>query len=184
MPPFLLIFCLLFASFSTPSTPALAHKLIREDPRNNSAWNQRWFAAHRALKDPLSLEVATTEADFAIDKGAKLDPFNESPWRYLVGLLKEQQKQQADCQILLEEYERKTFGLRDVLTQAKRDPDSCASLTSARIDILEMMGGTASLEQVRNLFERNGCDVCASTLHVKCFPMLVFILTFVRPPDP
>ena len=135
----------------------LAEKLIQEDPRNNSAWNQRWFAVHRAKRDPLSLEVARTEADFAIEKGATIDPYNESPWRYLVGLLKEQKKQISsqggDSQPLLDEYEKKTFGLRDVLVKEKRNPDSCSNLSAARIDILEMMGGAADLETALSLAE-------------------------------
>lgn len=65
-----------------------AHSLILKDPRNNSAWNQRWFVCHEggAIKT-LPLETAKKEADYAI-QGAGLDPYNESPWRYLVGVLK------------------------------------------------------------------------------------------------
>jgi hypothetical protein len=105
-----------------------------------------------------------------------LDPFNESPWRYLIGLLKEQQKMQQqnnnndnDCKELLEEYERKAFALRDVLTQAKRDPDTCVNLTSARIDILEMIGGKGALGQVREVCMCRAVDVIMYlfTLHVK-----------------
>ena len=54
--------------------PHVAQKLIQQDPRNNSAWNQRWFASHRAKKDPLTLDMARSEMDFAIEKGAQIDP--------------------------------------------------------------------------------------------------------------
>ena len=97
------------------------------------------------------MEEAKKEADFAIEKGAKLDPYNESPWRYLIGVLTEQQRKlgKDDCQSLLEEYEKKAVTLRDVVIEANRNPDSCANLTAARIDLLEMIGGTTNLEQVQ-----------------------------------
>jgi len=52
------------------------HSLIQQDPRNNSAWNQRWFVFHEggSIK-ALALEMAKKEADFAI-QGANLDPYN------------------------------------------------------------------------------------------------------------
>lgn len=125
-----------------------SEKLIQEDPRNNSAWNQRWFACHRGLKDALPLETSKTEADFALDTGAAVDPFNESPWRYLVSLLREQYKQKTLSVELLKEFEEKSTGLRKVLVDAGREPDTCSNLTSARIDLLEMIGDQASLEKV------------------------------------
>ena len=71
----------------------------------------------------------------------------------MIGLLKEQQKQlgNAECEALLEAYERKSFELRDVLFHANRNPDTCANLTAARIDILEMIGGSTNLEQVSQM---------------------------------
>jgi protein farnesyltransferase/geranylgeranyltransferase type-1 subunit alpha len=131
----------------------LAHELIQEDPRNNSAWNQRWFAVHRGRKqkgddgdDPIiSLELARHEADYAIHTGATLDPFNESPWRYLIGLLKELPNNNSD---LYAEYEAKAYSLRAILSDAHRDPETCSNLTSARIDLLEMIGDDESLEKV------------------------------------
>ncbi len=71
-----------------------------DDPRNNSAWNQRWFATHEgqiaaaltageSAQSVLSLDLAEEEAHYGIC-GAKLDPYNESPWRYLIGVLMEQ----------------------------------------------------------------------------------------------
>jgi hypothetical protein len=93
----------------------------------------------------LTLEQTQGEADFAIDTGATLDPFNESPWRYLIGLLKEHKTNLE----LIAAYEAKASSLRTtVLSNAKRDPDTCANLTSARVDMLEMMGDVDSLDKV------------------------------------
>ena len=88
-----------------------SHSKIIDDPRNNSAWNQRWFATHEgqiAISSAkgegtsgikcndsqegrviLSADMASEEAHYALC-GAKLDPYNESPWRYLIGVLMEQ----------------------------------------------------------------------------------------------
>lgn len=131
-----------------------ANELIQQDPRNNSAWNQRWFAIHRGKNDiALSLDVARTEADYAIS-GATLDPYNESPWRYLVGVLQEQCRRgscdETSQRKLLAEYEGKAYALREVLSEANREPDTCSNLTSARIDLLEMIGDKDSLEKVRS----------------------------------
>ena len=137
-------------------------RLIQEDIRNNSAWNQRWLVSHRGKRGnhPLSLDVARREADFAIEKGARLDPYNESPWRYLVGILREQhQRQQKDSigstddftRNVIAEYEAKASGLRTVLEEAQRNPDTCVNMTSARIDLLEMVGTKESLEVATQL---------------------------------
>lgn len=74
-----------------------AHSKVTSDPRNNSAWNQRWFALHKGhpmvyLVDrtaALTLKKAEEEANYALS-GAAVDPFNESPWSYLTGVLMEQ----------------------------------------------------------------------------------------------
>jgi hypothetical protein len=90
------------------------------------------------LQQPL--DDVHKEADYAI-KGAELDPYNESPWRYLIGLIKEDRS-------LAFEYESKATQLRTILTNAGRDPDECHNLTSARIDLLEMQGDADSLKLV------------------------------------
>lgn len=118
-------------------------KLIKNDVRNNSAWNHRWFACHRAEKDtPLSYESAILEADYAIGI-AEIDPFNESPWRYLIGILKEQWRQKDKAALkptnLLDEYEGKILKIKNSITERNGgDGDSCVNLISALIDILEM----------------------------------------------
>ena len=74
-----------------------SHSKVLSDPRNNSAWNQRWFALHEGKvsnvaskgSSVLSLDKAKEEAHYALS-GAKVDPYNESPWRYLIGVLMEQ----------------------------------------------------------------------------------------------
>jgi len=130
-----------------------AHSLIQQDPRNNSAWNQRWFVCHEGgFIKTLALETAKKEADYAI-QGANLDPYNESPWRYLIGVLKEQIKSSTDAtskNALLDEYDQKICEeAREVIQKAGKDPDACSSLVSARIDVLEFKGDAASVEKVR-----------------------------------
>jgi protein farnesyltransferase/geranylgeranyltransferase type-1 subunit alpha len=96
------------------------------------------------------LDVAKHEADYAIHTGATLDPYNESPWRYLIGVLKEQWKIQPDPE-LMRDYEEKASRLRKVLSDAHKDPDTCVNLTSARIDLYEMKGDKESLKAVSGL---------------------------------
>lgn len=129
--------------------------LIQEDPRNNSAWNQRWFSIHRGTKiQLLPPDVARAEADYAITV-ATLDPYNESPWVYFVGILREQCRAGAGDDTnrvgMLKEYEGKVYAVRNVLSNVQREPDTCSNLTSARIDVLELIGDRTSLEEVRNI---------------------------------
>jgi protein farnesyltransferase/geranylgeranyltransferase type-1 subunit alpha len=76
-----------------------SHTQIISDVRNNSAWNQRWFAVHEGKntiammnnhqQQILSFDKAKEEASYALS-GANVDIYNESPWRYLIGILMEQ----------------------------------------------------------------------------------------------
>jgi len=118
-------------------------KLIFEDIRNNSAWNQRWFVAHRGKREALSQEAAQEEANYALEQ-AQSDPYNESPWRYLIGVVKEQPSLVESCEV-------KAVEMKDVLAKAGRDAEACASLNSARIDLLEMKGNQDSLQQAIQL---------------------------------
>ena len=81
--------------------------LLVADVRNNSVWNHRWFIAHctaapgsgaEAEATPRRLpgdaELAREEAAYALSACA-LDPHNESPWRYLIGIVKEQHRMAA-----------------------------------------------------------------------------------------
>lgn len=134
---------------------AFSDGLIQEDPRNNSAWNQRWFAAHQGGNlSVLSLETAQTEIDFAV-AGARLDPSNESPWRYLIAIVREQVRHDGTdsatkAKILADTLE-KTFSVQQVLRDAGKDPAECANLTSAAIDLLEYKADVPSLEQAAQL---------------------------------
>jgi hypothetical protein len=137
-------------SFLSFYSPYKAKSLIDGDQRNNSAWNQRWTVVHKGTKNPLPLEIAKLEADFALESGCKIDPYNESPWRYLVALLKEQLNQNtAVAEPMIREYEQKSASLTQILVDAQRDPEKCVNMAWARVDMLEMAGDEASLEQVR-----------------------------------
>jgi protein farnesyltransferase/geranylgeranyltransferase type-1 subunit alpha len=134
----------------TAGSPALweeeisfVNDMIAEDCRNNSAWNQRWFAVHQGKREALSKDVAHREADYAIEI-AQIDPYNESPWRYLIGIVKE------NCS-LVDHYEQAAADVKTVLSQAQRDPEGCANLNSARIDLLEMKGVKDSIEEALEL---------------------------------
>lgn len=118
-----------------------SNDLIVEDCRNNSAWNQRWFAAHRGKRDVLSEEMARQEADYAIEI-ASIDPYNESPWRYLIGILKEQ-----NSPAMVTHYLEAAEDIKQVLEDAGRDQEACANLNSALIDMLEMTGTTECLDE-------------------------------------
>lgn len=127
--------------------------LLSMDIRNNSAWNQQWFVSHRASKEPLSLQQAHVEASFAIEQ-ARLDPFNESPWRYLVATLKEQIKamdNDAEKYIFLTEYEEKVWAVRDILIQLGRDADASSQLLATMVDLLEWKGDNRSLQRALDI---------------------------------
>lgn len=139
---------LIYRSMSLPPFPVIASTLIEKDIRNNSAWNERWFATHRGERGKfLCLDDAQREANFALKVGS-LDPYNESPLQYLIAILREQiQSGNADVE-LISDYEAKVCNFCNVLKKANRDPDACFNLTSARIDLLEMVGDKSSLEKV------------------------------------
>jgi len=153
------IFLATLTHHTTPTTSHtttyIAARLIQMDPRNNSAWNERWFAIHKSLRDPpLSLDVCQSEAEYAIIKGAALDPYNESPFRYLIGLLNEQKSNHSTtgttssntCKMLATEWYPKVQALDQVLIDAQRvPPEACTNWTSALIDLLECMGDSVSV---------------------------------------
>ncbi|UYV74452.1 FNTA [Cordylochernes scorpioides] len=60
-------------------------KLLEDDIRNNSAWNQRYFVVKHTtgFSDP---EIMKREIKYTLDAIAKA-AHNESPWSYLRGLL-------------------------------------------------------------------------------------------------
>lgn len=136
------------------------YELIKEDPRNNSAWNQLWFVCHRGGRvKVLDSENAVKQADYAI-QGARLDPYNESPWRFLIGVLQEQiqslkNEDSGDVKrsALLSDYLEKTWSVQQVVSEAGRDPDGCSNLISAAIDLLEFKADLSSLQRAVELAE-------------------------------
>ena len=127
-------------------------KLITQDVRNNSAWNHRWFTCHRADKStPLSNQRAIVEANYAIDIAGK-DPFNESPWRYLIGILKEQWRQQEKTvPNLLDEFEGEILKIKSGMAECNRaDGNSCVNLISALVDVLEMKQNVDAFRNAAN----------------------------------
>jgi protein farnesyltransferase/geranylgeranyltransferase type-1 subunit alpha len=144
-----------------------SHKKILLDPRNNSAWNQRWFATHEGQNArKLSFVKAEEEANYAIC-GAQVDPFNESPWRYLIGVFLEQwrlevaQSEEKEEGVadkdkvsnLLREYINKMKEMNKVWDDPPEDYPSgpCVSLISALVDLLETVGDKSSLEEAKTL---------------------------------
>lgn len=106
----------------------------------------------------LSLDTAREECEFAVSHGILLDPFNESPYRYLIGIIKEQR---GNGEVSHEEYYAfvdeglesiNPSIIQGVLEQGNVMQDnvnSCFNWTSARIDLLELKGDPTSLELVR-----------------------------------
>ena len=87
-----------------------------------------------------------------------MDPYNESPYRYLIGIIKEQR---GNGEVSHEEYYAfvdeclesiNPSIIQGVLEQGNVMQDnvnSCFNWTSARIDLLELKGDPTSLELVR-----------------------------------
>lgn len=146
-----------------------SHSKILLDPRNNSAWNQRWFATHEGeiatnsgMKlGKLAFQKAEEEANYAVC-GAQVDPFNESPWRYLIGVLMEQYRwAQREGGVddknrtngLLREYVAKIKEMNKAWDSPADDLPAgpCVSLMSALVDLLETIGDKTSLEEAKNM---------------------------------
>jgi protein farnesyltransferase/geranylgeranyltransferase type-1 subunit alpha len=120
-------------------------ELMNDDVRNNSAWNQRWFVAHRGSKSaPFSLAQAESEVQFAIEK-AKVDPYNESPWKYFIAIIKEQSRRIGNTEefpAFLALCEKAIEETKVSFEEAsKKDGMECTHLLSAYVDILEIKGG-------------------------------------------
>ena len=118
--------------------------LIQKDIRNNSAWNQRWFTTHKGKgkeSPSLTLEKAKSEIDYGMEK-AIMDPFNESPWRYIVAIVQEQQRALSGTasQELLNMCDEKINHIRKKLDEKTGEGNKVEStqLLSAYVDILEM----------------------------------------------
>mmetsp|Transcript_34634 Transcript_34634/g.63691 ORF Transcript_34634/g.63691 Transcript_34634/m.63691 type:complete len:380 (+) Transcript_34634:86-1225(+) len=154
-----------------------SHSKILSDPRNNSAWSQRWFALHEGstiatdsskTSTILSLEKAKEEANYALS-GAKVDPYNESPWRYLIGIVMEQRRRarraedDADAEHLAESSELVRESIKEI-REMKRSMEHplqplpseggvSVSLLSALVDLLEIFADEReSSEEAKALF--------------------------------
>lgn len=67
-------------------------RLIREDQRNNSAWNQRFFVLKHLGFTP---EVIRRELDYAMSR-IRIIKNNESAWNYLIGVLRQSESGQLN----------------------------------------------------------------------------------------
>jgi protein farnesyltransferase/geranylgeranyltransferase type-1 subunit alpha len=63
---------------------AFCENLLKEDVRNNSAWNHRYFAVVNTTG--FTPEVVKREVDYTLDCISKAK-HNESAWNYLRGLV-------------------------------------------------------------------------------------------------
>ena len=120
------------------------HSLLLSDPRNNSAWNQRWFVSHLGHPGaPLSADDAIQEAQYAWSC-IEVDVWNESPWNYLLGIGKEQcnNKQTTGNTWDWTEWEEKVVRLGEI------QENPCYVLMSSHVNILELIGDNASKMKV------------------------------------
>lgn len=128
-----------------PSEIAFVKSLILKDCRNNSAWNHYWFLTHvNNDTDSLSLEVAEEQAEYAFFH-AQDDEFNESPWRFLVALVKEQVNKANNLAFL-------STMLDKVQTMHSQDRYRlCNNVLSTLADLLELRGVKEDLEAALKL---------------------------------
>ncbi|KAL1634162.1 CAAX geranylgeranyltransferase alpha subunit [Neofusicoccum ribis] len=78
--------------------------LLREDVRNNSAWNHRWFLVFAGNPGSFSQKaVLDREMDYA-KAAVKLAPQNPSPWNYLRGIVRHAKLPQSTLKDLASEY--------------------------------------------------------------------------------
>lgn len=135
----------------------LTESLIQLDVRNNSAWNHRWFVTHGGTLDiTLSRAKAATEMEYAL-LSAALDPYNESPWRYYLAVLKEQLYSLEDAAVVttLLTNANHNVAMLDASLHNNRDGTKILSiyLTSAMVDISEWKGDAESLQEAVALSE-------------------------------
>lgn len=121
------------------------HEKIANDHRNNSAWNHRWFVCcYNTNTTFLDLDIAKVEAEYAI-KTAAIDIYNESPWSYLIGVLKK-----ANSLTLISQYEKEISNIKHS-QNGGNESNSCAELLSAQIDLLEMKNTIDAYNHAANI---------------------------------
>lgn len=147
------------------------NELLEDDVRNNSAWNQRWFVSHVGKKSGsgsslFSLDQAKVEVGYALEK-ASLDPYNESPWKYFIAIIKEQFRSSAadaesepesnpdsEFRLFLDECQSNTEKIKTRFEeQFKKDGMQCTHLVSTLVDILEIKGDEKSLREALDLVQ-------------------------------
>ena len=147
------------------------NELLEEDVRNNSAWNQRWFVSHVGKKSGsgsslFSLDQAKVEVGYTLEK-ASLDPYNESPWKYFIAIIKEQFRSSAadaesepesnsdsEFRLFLDECQSNTEKIKTRFEeQFKKDGMQCTHLVSTLVDILEIKGDEKSLREALDLVQ-------------------------------
>ena len=103
------------------------------------------------------MEKAEEETSYALS-GAAVDPHNESPWRYLVGILMEQWRgaqrggnaeHEARAEELLRDYIAKIREMKQSWEEQPESSDSpvvvCTNLLSALVDLLEIFSAEKEL---------------------------------------
>jgi protein farnesyltransferase/geranylgeranyltransferase type-1 subunit alpha len=139
-----------------------SHSLLLDDMRNNSAWNHRWFICHQGGSEALGVKILHREAQYALH-AVEADPFNESPWRYMIGLLKEHNNNNnstgdgdgSDSVVeVLQKYDDK---LQQMVDSYNNTPDlvadggQCHYMVGAHIDILQMIASVETLQKAAGL---------------------------------
>ncbi|KAL4193869.1 hypothetical protein AMTRI_Chr06g179080 [Amborella trichopoda] len=100
-------------------------QLLEDDIFNNSAWNQRYFVITRSPQLGGLQAMRDFEVDYAIE-AIRVNPENESPWRYLRGLYNK-----GDTQSLIVD-SRVSQACLDVL----KNNGTCAFAWSLLLDLL------------------------------------------------
>lgn len=122
-------------------------QLLREDIRNNSAWNHR-FTVVRNQTWPLTDTVRTREINFALESIRKCAN-NECAWNYLSAFLGE-----GDGKVSWTSVPEVETLCREVLDVAEQQHTSCRFASQALADILEAKGDvTAAVAQYEHLQE-------------------------------
>ncbi|GKY90982.1 hypothetical protein MPSEU_000071000 [Mayamaea pseudoterrestris] len=130
--------------------------LIDTDIRNNSAWNYLWYLSHISTGEDFVMHKSLAPATGALELAeyalaqAMFDEFNESPWRFLVALIKEEASVSNVASHSLAENMLQRL---KALQQSDRYAQ-CNHLLSTLVDLLELRATPADLEQAMPLLEQ------------------------------
>ena len=104
-----------------------------------------------AASKVLSREAADAELEYVLTKSELvLDPANESPWRYLIAVVKEQifaLEDGAQVMSLLSRVQERILALEFAPEDGNDQKATCPNLQSALIDLLEWKGDPESLRE-------------------------------------